>query len=319
MHKWICIAIICALVISVSGCGTQAEDNVENNVENNTIEVETEQKRNYIIKDNQLYIEGENFSLSAPIIIFHHTEENMDEYFAAFSDRTPKSLEFIRNYIKLNAPQYYDEEHFNKFVDIQLHDDKESYYYELTDDKIILHTGNYFIHRDAVYVLALMNPMFVRWQHFGMFWYLGTTINPYTEFFGMVGHDGGNIQETVYCDNYVKHGGHLENLTNEDMKILYDCVSFHCLTHGYNWGGPSESGPVYNEVYYNVPPKFREKEDAITPFMAASFTAWLAKNYGFECVAKHCFETVSFEEAYGVDYQTAYDLWADYILTTYSE
>lgn len=313
MHRGGCKYIICTAIMCffVVGCGTIAEDNAT--------QYTTEKSYNYVIEDEQLCIEGDNFLLSSPLTIFHHTEENKEEYFASFSDRTENSLNFIRDYIKEYAPECYDEERFEKFVNIQLHDDNTSYYYELTDGEIVLHSGSYFVHRDVVYVLALMNPMFVEWQHFGMFWYLGTTINPYTEIFGIVGHEGGDISGAAYCDNYIKHGGHLENLTNEDIKILYDCVAYHCLTYGYNWGSPSESGPVYNELYYNVPKKFQKKENEISPFMATSFTAWLATNYGFDSVANHCFKTMSFEEAYGVDYQTAYDAWADYILSTYSE
>lgn len=316
-HKYTCKSVACAAIIafSMTGCGIQTEISTEND----TVNYESEKESNYVIEDNQLLIDGDNFILIAPLSIFHHTEENIDEYFSSFSDRTKNSYEFIRNYIKENAPDCYDKEHFDKFVNIQLHDDSTSYYYEVTDDEIFLHTGSYFVHRDVVYILALMNPKFVEWQHFGMIWYLGTTINPYTEFFGTVGHEGGNIEEGIYYANYIKHGGHPENLTSEDMQILFDCISYHCLTYGYNWGSGCESSPVYYEIYYRGPKKMQKKENEISAFMAASFTSWLATNYGFDCVANYCFNLTSFEDAYGVDYQTAYDSWVDYILNTYSQ
>ena len=53
--------------------------------------------------------------------------------------------------------------------------------------------------------------------------------------------------------------------------------------------------------------------------MATSFIAYLSDQYGFGKVSDFCFGMGSFEQTFGTDYQSAYDSWAEWIMTTYGE
>ena len=51
--------------------------------------------------------------------------------------------------------------------------------------------------------------------------------------------------------------------------------------------------------------------------MATSFIAYLSDQYGFDIVSEFCFSDKTFDEAFGTDYQTAYDDWCSWIIGTY--
>ncbi|MBR0356355.1 MAG: hypothetical protein IJH54_02635, partial [Clostridia bacterium] len=60
------------------------------------------------------------------------------------------------------------------------------------------------------------------------------------------------------------------------------------------------------------------QEDAsMSVYMAASFVAWLSDNYGFEAVSQFCFGQKTFEEAFGTNFEAAFDAWKAWIVDTY--
>ena len=52
-------------------------------------------------------------------------------------------------------------------------------------------------------------------------------------------------------------------------------------------------------------------------FMAVSFVSWLNDAYSFENVSAFAFGQKSFEEAFGMDFATAFAAWKAWIVETY--
>ena len=86
-----------------------------------------------------------------------------------------------------------------------------------------------------------------------------------------------------------------------------------------NWGTAYESMPLSKTAVYSGPTKAKLPGNDMSVLMAASFIAYLSDQHGFAEVSDFCFGEKSFEGAFGMDYQKAYEDWTGWILETYGE
>ena len=240
----------------------------------------------------------------------------LEDYLPAYLGRTNESLKFLRDYLKEHSNNEGLIERAEKFVDLSIAG-IDDYSWSEQDDRIELKVGDYYWHREEVYVLSLLGKKSVQWKQLGYAWYVGACIDPYNETINMNFLE--NIKDLPYYDAYTRGGG-TDEITPENYKIVCDAASYECLTEGMYWGGTAyEAMPLKLTALYNGPTKVSDPGNDMSVCMATSFIAYLSDQYGFDKVTEFCFDEVDFEAAFGTDYQSAYDSWSEWILSTYGE
>ena len=240
----------------------------------------------------------------------------MDDYLPAYLGRTNESIKFIRRYLAENCPEIDLAERANKYVELAILPNGE-YTWSETDDRIELNIGDFYWHREELYVLALLGNKAVQWKQLGYAWYLGCCIDPYNEELASE-RLGDALLKLPYYDAYVRGGG-TDITTPENYRKLSDAASYICLTKGMNWGTAYESWALKKTAVYSGPPKVQDPGDDMSVMMATSFIAYLSDKYGFENVSDFCFSQKKFDDAFGTDWQSAYDEWSQWIIETYGE
>jgi len=265
---------------------------------------------------NELDAQFDSFHLKVSLPILRTGGASLQEYLPEYLGRTNESLKFIRNYMRENCGSEGLNERADKYVDISIMAQKGYTWSEL-EDRIELEIGAFYWHREEMYVLSLLGSKNVQWKQLGYAWYLGSCLDPYSEVFSI--SFSNNMEELPYYEAYIRGGGTKEP-TPGNYKILNDAVSFMCLTEKLPDGTPYEVSPLKNTALYSAPAKAPEDPgDEMSVAMATSFIAYLSDKYGFGKVSDFCFGMDSFEQSFGTDYQSAYDSWAEGILTTYGE
>lgn len=229
-----------------------------------------------------------------------------------FAIRRFHSFSFIDDYLAQNASGCYDAAaaELPVYCDV----DTAGYRYEVTPEGISLSTGAFYWHADELYIFALLNPESLHWQHYGLAWYMGT-VNPVNETLFMLRNGSVNALG-AYADTFAAHGGGLHDMDGKDYRILIDSVAHECLKNGMRWGTNYESAPLSELNYLN---RMDAEGDDMSVMMAASFTAWLADEYGFDKVVSYCSGQTDFEGAYGAPFAELYEDWSGHILETYGE
>jgi len=265
---------------------------------------------------NELDAQFDSFHLKVSLPILRTGGASLQEYLPEYLGRTNESLKFIRNYMRENCGNEGLNERADKYVDLSIMAQKGYTWSEL-EDRIELEIGAFYWHREEMYVLSLLGSKNVQWKQLGYAWYLGSCLDPYSEVFSI--SFSNNMEELPYYEAYIRGGGTKEP-TPGNYKILNDAVSFMCLTEKLPDGTPYEVSPLKNTALYSAPAKAPEDPgDEMSVAMATSFIAYLSDKYGFGKVSDFCFGMDSFEQSFGTDYQSAYDSWAEGILTTYGE
>lgn len=243
-------------------------------------------------------------------------EEDLATYLPAYLGRTNQSIKFIRSYLKENCPDIDLADRAEKLVELSVLPDNE-YTWSEVEDRIELDIGDYYWHREEMYVLALLGEKEVQWKQLGYAWYLGVCIDPYNE---VTVNGLGHLENEPYYEAFLRGGG-TEDPTPENYKLMNDAVSYLCLTKDMNWAGSTayESMPLYETALYSGPKKSVDPGNGMSVMMATSFIAYLSEQYGFDTVSAFCFGDSTFEEAFGTDWQSAYDSWNAWILETYGE
>lgn len=260
-----------------------------------------------------LDVQSERFHLSVYLPLLRNEEIPLSAYLPAYLERTDQSIQFLREYFRQNCPQSYISEQADKYVDFNI-SFAGSYSWANREDRIVIEIGDFYWHREELYVLALMDAQIVQWKQLGYAWYVGTCIDPYNEVIPLGFTEPESMQ---YYDAYIKGGGS-EELTPENIRILHDAISYTCLKDGMYWGSAYESMPLSRTALYHVPKLADKTGDDMSVIMAASFVAWLCDQYGFEKTSAFCFSQESFEEAFGRDFRTEYETWSSRIIDTYS-
>ena len=252
----------------------------------------------------------DSFHISVYLPLLRTGEAPMAEYLPAYLDRTSRSLGFLRNYLRENCIDSYPSERADKYVELNIQPEGQ-YSWKETEDRIILDIGSYYWHREELYLLSLLGTRYVQWKQLGYAWYLGACLDPYAEVLSTSSADA--LEEQPYYDTYLRMGGTHE-MTPENYRILNDAVAWLCLSDRMYWGTPYESTPLRYIALYRGPAVSRDPGNEMSVCMATSFIAFLSDEYGFARVSAFCFGQADFEEAFGTDYQSAYDAWSARIL-----
>ena len=259
-----------------------------------------------------LEVYDSDFTLSAYLRVLRENGLDLQADIPGLIDRTAKSFRFLREYLRENAGAAYPADLAALPVDVRI--DRYAFGYQTEEDRITLQELDAGTHREFLYLLALMDSEAVGWEHLGYAWYVGTCIDPYSEGIEL----WPLVPELPYYPQCIAGGVDPENVTAADFRTIYDAVARVCFEKGLtHWGSYCESTPVTAESVFTRTQDKQPGDTLLTAFTAASFLAWLDEAHGFEAVSLFCFGQKSFEEAFGTDFQSAYDAWSDWIIETY--
>jgi len=271
------------------------------------------------IKDAKfLDVQSELFRLSVYLPILNVSADTLPAYVPSYIDRTDKSFRFIRSYLMENAPDLYPKEIAEKPIELRIRVDGEMRF-EIKADHVLLRLNTKHWIRDEMYILALMNPSYIGWKHLGYAYCFGCCIDPYSE----LPQTLKITEKSPYYELCKNAGVDFEHLTEKDFRTIFDASSRICIDRGLSkWGSIDESEPLSTNAVYNAvgsyhPSETREQDELFTVFSASSFIARLTELYGFEAVTAFCFGQKTFEEAFGTDFDTAFNEWKNRLIETY--
>lgn len=266
-----------------------------------------------ILKARVLEVEGEDFAMSVYLTVLREEGMDLQTELPGLIDRTAKGLRFVREYLRENAGAAYPSALAELPVVVKL---DRQYGYRVNEEQITLKYNERGTHREFVYLLALMDSDAVGWEHLGYAWYVGTCFNPYTEVIDM----WPVVPKLPYYAQCIAGGVDPEHVSPADYRTFYDACARVCFERGLtHWGSYCESLPVTKEPDFSRFQNMEPGDTLLTAFTAASFLSWLDEAYGFEQVSLFCFGQKHFEEAFGTDFETAYEAWKAWIIDTYPQ
>lgn len=254
----------------------------------------------------------DSFHMALYLPLLRNEAVPLREYLPAYLERTEKGFDFIRTYLRENCTDSYPAGRADKYVELNVQPEGEYTWSEL-EDRIVLDIGSMYWHREELYILSLLGGNGVQWRQLGYAWYLGSCLNPYSE--ALANSSMELLKEQPYYEAYLRLGG-TEELTPENYRRLNDAAAFLCLRDGMFWGTAYESAPLYRTALYKGPAAAKDPGNKMSVSMATSFVAYLADEYGFSQLSAFCFGQLSFEQAFGTDFNSTYDAWAAHILHT---
>lgn len=245
----------------------------------------------------------DSFHLSAYLPTLK-TDEPLDAFLSGYLDRTLRSIEYLRAFLRTNCTDAYYADRINQYVELSI-SKHEILGWKVQDDRIMLEMGgSNSWYRDVLYVLSLIGNKKPEWKELGYAWYLASCVDPY----GEKTIDAARLESSPCYEAYLRSGGSEEN-TPENWKLLYDAIAYTCLEQGMDWGDSYESHPMKNIALFGGPSYNKDAGNEMSVIMAASFVGYLIHEYGFDRVSAFCFGRCSFAQAFGTDYETAYEAW----------
>ena len=259
-----------------------------------------------------LQVKDDAFTLSAYLPVLREADLDEQSELLKIIDRTAQSLRFLKQYLYENAGGAYPDALME--IPAYFKIDRAAFGYLADDEHITLQYNDTGTHREFLYLLALQNSDAVGWEQIGYAWYVGTCIDPYTEML----HTILIVPELPYYSQCIAGGIDPAQMSASDFRIVYDACARVCFEKGLtHWGSYCESAPVTSESVFTRNKAKEPGDTELSAFMAASFLAWLDDAYGFEQVSLFCFGQKNFEEAFGTDFQSAFDAWHAWIEQTY--
>lgn len=267
-----------------------------------------------------LEVEDDDFTLTVlPTLLWDDSCSIRDDpvgYMPGYLDRLDKSLAVIRQFVADNAPNEEVAAQTRKPVRMQLQTFK-FYNYRNSADRIELMLGSGFRWHGILYTLGLMNPKTVEWQHIGYAYWVGFCVDPYNSVY--------TISEEVpdpdyfYFDDYYRVGGTEDWRDPNNQALMIDACSWYNLVHGRNWeGSEAECGRISDSALFTARQKAREGND-MSVSMAESLLNYLAKRCGADKVTAYCFDTCTFEEAFGLSFAEARAAWEQSLIERFGD
>lgn len=322
-NLWILLIMI-TLTVSMTACGTQpgsgqnAAAEITYDARTQTLSVQGVQDYTALSLPAEakearvMQVQDDAFTLSAYLPLLRKAEWDEQSELPKMLERTSKSLDFLRQYLSENASDACPDALMKLPVSFKI--DSPEFGYQVDDEQITLRYNDIGTHREFLYLLALQNSDAVGWEQIGYAWYVGTCINPYTEMVNTIVI----VPELPYYPQCIAGGIDPANMSASDFRVVYDASARVCFRKGLtHWGSYCESTPVTREYVFTRKNAIEPGDKELSAFMAASFLAWLDEAHGFEQVSLFCFGKKSFEEAFGTDFQSAFDAWKDWIEQTY--
>lgn len=268
-----------------------------------------------VVQAQTLDAQYDSFRMALYLPLLSEAGTTLAEYLPAYLERTENSIDFMRTYLRENCTDSYPAERADKYVELNIQPEGEYTWTEL-EDRIVLDIGRMYWHREELYILSMLGSSGVQWQQLGYAWYLGTCLNPYSEPLANTSME--LLKQQPYYDAYLRLGGTGE-LSPENYRRMNDAAAWLCLSEGMYWGTAYESTPLYRTALYKGPAAAKDPANKMSVCMATSFVAFLADEYGFSEVSAFCFGQLSFEQAFGTEFNSAYDAWSAHILSTAGE
>lgn len=234
-------------------------------------------------------------------------------YLPGYLERLGKSISFIRQFIADNAPNAEIVAQTEKPVSVEVQYVKERIN---SADQITLRLGNEFYQHGYYYVSALMNSKKTEWQHMGFAYWVGTNLDPYNSLYDTATEEDYDT-DYYYFEAYYRAGGTGRFADPKEARLATDANAWYNLTHGQDWPGTRmERGPLYDLIV--GADKQKEGNDMSLP-EAMSLINYLAQQYGTDKVVAYCFDTCTFEEAFGTDFASARATWEQSLLDRFGD
>ncbi len=305
----------CILLTVLTGCGTGPS--VKYDAKTQTVYVKGVKDYSELslpdeISDARvLEVTDDGFQFSAYLVMMRGWGYDVQSQLPGLIDRTKKSIFFLQQYLRDNAGAAFPSDLAELPVSVRI---DNSYGYGTDGERITVKYNETGTHREFLYLLALLDSDSVGWEHLGYAWYVGTCIDPYSE----VITEWPLVPELPYYPQCIAAGIDPSNVTAADCRTIYDACARVCFERGLtHWGSYCESLPVTEESVFT---RFRDREPGdslMSAFMAASFLAWLDEACGFERLSLFCFGKKTFDEAFGMSFDNAYQNWRAWIMETY--
>lgn len=268
---------------------------------------------------NTVEVEDDDYSLTLSVTFLRTALSKLDdtaavsEYLPGYLGRLDKSTSYIRQFIAQNAPNEEVVAQTKKPVSLTVTSNR---YYINKADQIELNLGQSFLQHSFYYTLCLMNPQKTAWQHFGFFSWAGLT-DPNCSLYAGVAEDAIDA-DNYYSAAYYRVGGTGKLAEPKEALLLNDANAWYNLVYGQDWPGTKvERGAISDLPHFTGDPQGEGNNMSLS--MAVSLIKYLAEQYGTGKVTAYCFDTCTFEEAFGVDYATARAAWEQSLMERFGD
>ena len=266
-----------------------------------------------------LTVRDDGFQLSTMVRELPGDGAPLSDFLPAFLASTEQSFLFLRTYLDEHGGGVFPAARAE--LPLVLKTSNLDYGYRIYGDRIELIDGSDYIHREHLYLLALIGGSTVGWEQYGYAWYVGTCLDPYSEVPRSLNaaFEKPHVTEEPYAPILLNKGVDVSDFTPARVRAYYDAVARACFDVGLTgWGSACESRPVTAEALYaRTDAEAKRQDEQIGAFMAASFIGWLDEQYGFAAISAFCFGQKTFEDAFGVDFDTAFASYRTWILDNY--
>ena len=271
----------------------------------------------YLSDAKILEVEDDEFLFSADVSFMNSLlEQNSWIGVQGYVDLLDRSTAYIRQFIKDRTT----DERIVAQIDKPIHYSLQSRigaYSTNGSDKIRLELGFDYLEYDARYALSLMNPAVDSWQYLGFAYWLGSQ-DPYGFASGYEGTPIPPDYDYFYLSDYFRVGGTGKTWETKEKLLSMDACSWYNLTRGMGWAGENaERSPIGQ--YDGSAGTPEEEGNDMSLFMAISLTNYLAEQFGADRVIAYCFDTCSFEEAFGTSFQEARAAWEQSLMDRFGD
>ena len=266
----------------------------------------------YLDDARYLEVEDDRFQFSNSISALRNMFDDLAVDLPDYLNRMDRSFDLIADYIVSVAPNEEIAAQTRKPIQILMRNGT----YRVSDDHISLYMGEKYRRYGILYAGALLNPKRESWYETGYTNWIGFCVDPYN--YVNVGFSLDEYRDYYYIRDYFRLGGTEDPLDLNNQALEFDACAWYNLVHGRDWGGnTSECCPIKEWYGFNGDPELEGND--LCAQEAVSLINYLANQYGEKQVAAFCFETCSFEEAFGTDFATARAAWEQSLLDRFGD
>ena len=254
-----------------------------------------------------------------PTILWDDTCAIKDDpvgYLPGYLDRVDRSLAAIRQFVADNAPNEEVAARTRKPVKLSLQTFKfESY--RNGAEEISLMLGSGYRWHGVLYTLGLMDPETVEWKHFAYAYWVGFCVDPYNSVYTLA--QEAPDPDYYYFADYYRVGGTGDWFDLKQQVLMLDACSWYDLVYGTDWDGTAaERGRISDERWFTGTDKYKDG-NSMPLCMVESLLNYLAGRCGTDKVTAFCFDTCTFEEAFGMSFGEARAAWKQSLMDRFGD
>lgn len=262
-----------------------------------------------------LEVEDDDFHFTGVLYVMEdYTERSgvsLAEYLPGYLDRLDNSLAFVGQYIASVAPNEEIAERTRLRPELSALGSGNA-----GPDQIKVSLNSAFRHHGVAYALCLLDTKTVEWQQLGYAYWVGICKDPYNSIYAI--GDFSEEADYYYFKDYFRVGGTPDPRNLDNQVLLMDACAWYCLVYGRDWNGnTAERGSISSVHNFNGSPNKPGNQMSLS--MAVSLLNYLANEYGEEKLAAFCFDTCSFNEAFGTDFSAARSAWERALIARFGE